>query len=896
MAVTLADIQKADGGAQFVNADLHVHSYGASRCVGDTTMTPEAIVDSAIAMGIRVLALTDHNSDANTERSIAYAQQKHAGEILVLAGLEITTAHGHLLVYFSPTQTANARNLLAKLNIVGSPGDGDAHTTMSMADAIREAERLGGICVAAHIDRSKTGFDTLAAGFPNWKRDILVSAGLYGLECDAPASLKWYSDADEQSPNGAERTKLLAARKDNQALIGRPCLAHIQGSDAHTLAEFSATRTDKPWIRLKLDELTYEAFRTAFTDAEARIRAVAAVPRSVPRILGMHVTGGFLDGECYRFSDNLTCIIGGRGTGKSTALQTLAYGLGMDDDFASHGNCPGTVVVYCQDQAGVLYRYERVQGASPVVKAKDDGDIEDVPVDAFRVEFYRQGELAEVAKNPLKQPGLLQEFLDRHLVLADLFAREAQLVSELEQNSAQLIPLEANAATISQKNQLLSEANKKLTIAETGKLKDIAAAQTQLANEKSLAKALASVATDYTRGISLASSLRDYGQLEAMATPLTDATAAKAVLTQVKQEIESVNAFLKQKEGEICSRLTTAATVVNTLLNQLKQSQAKLESDLNAKIAELQKKGLTGSITELTNLLSQKSALMQEISKIKTQSPQLEKLRTDRKQMLSDLSAVRNEIMSRRRSQLGSINPNLAETIQDFIVAVRYEPSGIIGSFKQFLSEKMHGTYFPDALAATMCAHLDPPQLAQLLLNQDIDHLVSLGGLSREWATRMCEKLRYYNTLHTLECMWKPPCPVISIKTKSATPKSIPVDQLSDGQKHTILLTIAMLAESNIPLVIDQPEDDLDNAFVFTAVVKTLRSIKERRQVILVTHNANIAVLGDAELLLPMRRNGDIGEAFDRGSIDKVDTKRAALNILEGGKEAFHRREVMYAH
>ena len=78
--------------------------------------------------------------------------------------------------------------------------------------------------------------------------------------------------------------------------------------------------------------------------------------------------------------------------------------------------------------------------------------------------------------------------------------------------------------------------------------------------------------------------------------------------------------------------------------------------------------------------------------------------------------------------------------------------------------------------------------------------------------------------------------------------------QLSDGQRHTILLTIAMLAESNVPLVIDQPEDDLDNAFIFSSIVTTLRAIKEKRQVILVTHNANIAVLGDSELILPMCR------------------------------------------
>jgi wobble nucleotide-excising tRNase len=103
-----------------------------------------------------------------------------------------------------------------------------------------------------------------------------------------------------------------------------------------------------------------------------------------------------------------------------------------------------------------------------------------------------------------------------------------------------------------------------------------------------------------------------------------------------------------------------------------------------------------------------------------------------------------------------------------------------------------------------------------------------------------------------------------------------------------------MLAQSNIPLIIDQPEDDLDNAFIFSTVVKVLREIKESRQVIVVTHNANIAVLGDAELLFPMKREGDGGAAFDRGSIDRVETKAAVLKILEGGERAFQRRKEIY--
>src|SRR5437899_6174235 len=199
MPVTFDNIKAEDNGAQFFNADLHVHSFGASHDVKDSAMTPEAIVDAAVKMGIRVLAVTDHNSDVNTAKSIAYAQ-KYTGHILVLAGVEITTAHGHLLAYFAPDQAARVRNLLAKINLQGEFGEQNTHTAMSMADVIKEVESQGGVSIAAHIDRVKTGFEMIVAGYPNWKRDVMLSSGLYGLEFDEHANLNWYSQSDDNTP------------------------------------------------------------------------------------------------------------------------------------------------------------------------------------------------------------------------------------------------------------------------------------------------------------------------------------------------------------------------------------------------------------------------------------------------------------------------------------------------------------------------------------------------------------------------------------------------------------------------------------------------------------------------------------------------------------------------
>jgi len=276
MLIKFNEMKVLDNGAQFFKVDLHVHSFGASPDVKDSLMTVEAIIDEAVKLDIRILAITDHNTDVNTQKSIDYSIQ-YAGQILVLAGVEITTSNGHLLVYFAPAQAVNVGKLLGKINIVDRFGEQDGRTEMCMADVIKQAELLGGICVAAHIDRLKSGFEALVAGYPSWKKDILMSPGLYGLEFDDLTNLIWYSDADEPTSNGAERGKIISARATVPALKKRPCLAHIQGSDSHTLENFISGRAGKMLTRFKLTQPSYEAFRVALTDPSAYIRVGATI-------------------------------------------------------------------------------------------------------------------------------------------------------------------------------------------------------------------------------------------------------------------------------------------------------------------------------------------------------------------------------------------------------------------------------------------------------------------------------------------------------------------------------------------------------------------------------------------------------------------------------------------
>lgn len=894
MSLTFDKIAAVENGARFYSADLHVHSYGGSADVRDTAMTVQAIVESAVRQKISLLAITDHNNDANIGAALLHAA-KYADRLLVIPGVEITTSHGHLLVYFPPSHPERVRDLLGVLRIEGTHGSRESHTALSMASVIGEVERMGGVCIAGHIDREKYGFEMLAEGYPTWKKDIVKASGLYGFEFDDPAHLGWYSVEDDSTPAGAERKKLLRARELITATAARVRLAAVQNSDAHTLKDFDTQHAKRFLTRYKMNELSFEAFRTALIDPEARVRAAATIPRSFPRVLGMHVTGGFLDGEIFHFSDNLNCFIGGRGTGKSTAIESLSYGLGVSSDFEARDNCPDSIVVYCEDQDGIKYRYERNRGRDPVVRALERKEItEDVPVDSFRVEFYAQGELSEVAKDPLANPELLQEFLDRHIVLDDLRSRESELLDELEQNSAQLIPLESSTAQLSAKQKELDDIEKKLKLAETGKLKELVAFQSGVAAEKALVSSLRDVQRMYSSGLSLSKFKRDFTGLAAGAGSTTGDKASSDLLGEVKTLISDANASLESDEKRINQTLAGFATRLADILRRLDARHREFEQQVTAKIAEFQKQGLTADIGGLNSLLRRRTTLTGEVSRIRAQEPELRQLQSSRTALRQQLTGVREEIARRRKEQLTTVNKQLRQTIDDYTINIYYDSAGVTDDFCELVLQVMHGTYFQDDAARQLCLRTTPAELADLFRSSDLKQLEVLAGST--FAPQLLQRFRVLQNLHAVEVVAKPEKPVIKVVTKGSPGRQIPANQLSDGQKHTILLTIAMLAESNLPLVMDQPEDDLDNAFIFSSVVKTLRTIKERRQIILVTHNANIAVLGDSELIFPMKRSGTTGEVHARGSIDKSETSTAVQNILEGGQLAFKRRKEIYGY
>jgi ABC-type lipoprotein export system ATPase subunit len=121
------------------------------------------------------------------------------------------------------------------------------------------------------------------------------------------------------------------------------------------------------------------------------------------------------------------------------------------------------------------------------------------------------------------------------------------------------------------------------------------------------------------------------------------------------------------------------------------------------------------------------------------------------------------------------------------------------------------------------------------------------------------------------------------------------IEDLSTGQQCTAVLHLLLL-DNQDPLILDQPEDNLDNAFIADRIVAELRRAKLNRQFLFATHNANIPVFGDAEWIgvLSVEDNKGLIKPEQQGAIDMPEVQKLAADILEGGKSAFNQRREKY--
>lgn len=897
----LFDPEVVAGGARFHRVDLQIHSFGGSQDVSDTEMSPDRIVEAAIERGIAMIALTDHNRIDKVEAALD-AGQKHVDQIVVLPGVEITTAHGHVLAIYPPDKLEALRALVVRLDFQEDE-HGDLHTRLPIDKVAELVAADGSLCIPAHIDREGTGFERKAT-FRD-REAIIQSPNIAALEIDDIDHASWYTTHDRDDGHD-QRRKLLAGREAKLGERRGSRLPKVLFSDAHCLKDIGRNpRTGAEKLtRVKMDKPSFDALRTAFLDPDARIRLEADLPGSYPRLTAARFIGGFLDGQQVTFSPNLTCLIGGRGTGKSTALDAVRWACSASagSDMIGKDNWPQRVELCYEDEFGERHWVTRDAGRSAPYE-KRDGEAIEVN---FPVEGYQQDRTARIIRSYESDPRELLGFLDQFTDIESVAVELSETNFLLEENAKELAPLRDVPRQLKEARTQAQQIKAKIDAADKSNVREALRWRRILLSERRLRTNIEERLAEIERALSTLELTVDLADLAAGAgiENLTKTISSKLM---VGPSPPHVSGLVDEFQAEIDEWKKAGQAKVETLIGRLKPlfeqweaSDREIEKRIDAVTSKLLAQGIQPNLQALNELASAEDRVKRQISGLETSEARRKSFANDRRKLLAEYRKLQDKRFQQRLMKAKELSRQLKESIARFQIDIEFRQGHIVDEYERWLRPALDRRFIRGDRIAQFCRIVHPIDLAAMAAKDNwraASKLKDDNGTPfldhQQQARDFLAQLREDDIL-ALERLCGEDQPVISLTLKDAGSKTYPFENLSFGQKASILLGILLFSEAQLPLIIDQPEDHLDSEFIYEAVVQTLRRVKERRQVIIATHNANIAVLGDAELLVPLRSWQNQGDIADRGSVDATKTRERACTTLEGGEEAYKRRGEMY--
>jgi DNA repair ATPase RecN len=855
-------------------------------------MTPEAIVNAATDEKLDVIAVADHNEIRNVEPTLKAAE---GSAVLVICAIELSTPNGHLLC-FLPTLDA-LQKFFGRITVV----DRNTPTSRcqnSVLECLNQLEQLSGFGVLAHVD-APGGFETENSGNSPHKLDVLCHQVLLGIELRSATSPISYSDTDPDTGRvacGKERIRRLG-------LGSRQYLARILNSDSHTLNALGRNaRGDRKVTRFKMDRPSFDALRIALEDSDARVRIEDQIPVAVPHVVGVHIEGGFLNGQQIHFSPNLNCIIGGRGTGKSTMFEAVRClsGEASNSPIVDSEIWPTQLSLFWQDQAGQCHNLLRPIGGT----LSNLDDLVKGPV-TFPIESYGQGETAQISKQAHDDPVALLSYLDRFVDIGGPSIEENDARDELLTLQTEIEKANKNVEAIPQYERELATTQQQLTALEQAKAKDVIELQRKLAAEREVRSQVVIKLAEIEKGLDTLSPKATIDEIAGLA----DLTTLAVGVDEFQKIIASARSFeieATAAQGQVRASFERLQKAADIQITSWKTKEAEALRTIETKRKALEAQNIRLDMAYIQKLAKDEAKLKTDLTNLRMWKPHLEELKRKRAAASKKRWAARERIATTREAYAKAASETLKSALSDMYVSLKFLRSAHSSDAEQQIIQAMGWHTIQVPRAALLIQRLTVPGLLTAIDKHNATSIISVTTdegakvFDKAEADRIIKRLSEPAIRFAIERCVVHDLPRLTVTKAVPGPNgktqyvSRDFSRLSLGQQQSVLLVLMLSSKSNAPLIIDQPEDNLDGEFIYHSLVPVLRLAKERRQIIIVTHNANIAVLGDAEQIVVLKSTSDKGMIVSRGSIDDPTTREAACNILEGAKEAFQRRAKVY--
>lgn len=619
-------------------------------------------------------------------------------------------------------------------------------------------------------------------------------------------------------------------------------------------------------------------------------------------IESLEISGGFLADLSLKLSSGLVCIIGPRGSGKSTMAEAIRVAAGGIPTSANKArldlikaNLGGAVLTLKtapgSDRSG--YTIRRTYGQPAIMTSSDGRPVTDVDIDRgtfLPLDAYSSLEIEAIADETLgsKRRSLLDDLRPAEMQRIQLAVAEHRRM--LEASADAIRALDRRITDLTEQIEELGDARTRLAAMPTVAVQQAtpefqsAARQREMNTQEeavlreSLA-ALTSLDADLDTALS-----RARGKIP---------TSTLITASLNRELIQGVDDSLSKLWRELQESLQKAKSAINTSMSELTATQAVLRqahATQEDRFLELQQKNqAVAQAMEARSAAERSVSALDALTKQRQQAQkELQELRQRRKELKAEFLLARDQIAGHREAVAAQLQQQAGRKVQ-----IRVLRNADNLEYQQLLLDALRGSGLrnQDEILQVL-AHVRPEDLAQIVSDDDANELEAHASFGKERGRKILDALRRSTDPLSLDVLPIDDRVCIELNVAGGTDVNFKdAAELSRGQKCTALLPI-LLARRETPLIIDQPEDNLDNHFIYETVVETILRLKSRRQMLFITHNANIPVLGEADLVIVMASDGRRGYVEKAGSVDECRTE--IIDLLEGGEEAFALRTKRY--
>lgn len=907
-------------GAHWWRFDFHTHT-PASMDYGSGNDQEEHKKRSAhdwlldfMRAEVDCVAITDHNTGEWIDRlQEEYARMKSSRpvgfrQLKLFPGVEITVNGGlHMLAIFDIS--CSKSKVFSLLGAVGFPtdkyGTSDGCTTKSALEVAQAVRNAGGLAIPAHADREKGLFEVIEGVTLETLLDANV---LNAIEVVDP----------HHRPPPLYRDK-------------NPMLPRVLGTDSHhphgTRAK-NSPGSRFTWV--KMGNPSLEGLRLALLDGSPLSVLCSdgeiSNPNERPRLTIESIeieNARFMgrgDTATAHFSPWLSAIIGGRGTGKSTLIEMTRLGMRRQadlpgrlqsdfDDFVrpSSSRREGGAVLdstevrihLCKDGAPYRVRW-RPDGSGPVIEQEmpnkswkeDPGEV----ASRFPVRILSQKQVFEIANDP---DALLR------LVDETQYVNRTEWQSDRDQTESDFLSLRNRARSLDRRlsdhkrlEGELVDVERQIALFEKGGNRDLLRHYQNVRRQRQV---LDDRASELEANVStLRRAVEDVEPTDFSADVFESASDAHAIMDDAAKRQTNTVATLRREADELDE-------FRNKWIAQVEESQW----DARAKLATERYRDF---VTQLANqgvddpgaygtLIQRQRVIRKELDAMGSIQREKDEVERQASQLLRQLDDNRQKLTAIRVGFLRSVlkdNPHVQievvpyglgprEAERDFLKALGREDrrlesilndSGDRGVLAELFRDAPDGATRGDSLSTSI---RDLKSRLEKIHAQELDELGKkhLSNHLRQMTPNQMDHLH----------LWWPEDALRVRYRRARTGNFVSLKRGSPGQKSAAILAF-LLSYGDEPIILDQPEDDLDNHLIYDLIVRQMRENKRRRQVIVATHNPNIVVNGDAEMVISMDHQA--GQCLvtpdGTGCLQDPGVRAEICRVMEGGRQAFERR------